>query len=322
MNESDGDPDSPCYGGLDGGGTHTRVVLGNAQGEVVAEGSSGSGNYHDVSLDTVSQHFREAFDAAWSQLGTNPQPLRSTCFGLASVNTPHECEQIRQRVRNFPEFQRNHSFREDSLQVVHDLRIAHAGALAGEPGIVLIVGTGSSCWGIDHHGNHYQAGGWGSLLDDGGSATFLGLEAMRAVVKAFDGRSPATSLTETILRTFELTELRDLLKVVDHDGLPRKRIAQLAREVVNASRDGDAVASTILERGVEELVQCAVAVEKKLKFEGPFAVAASGGLAESASVYRKLLHHRLQEVIPHARPQDPRFSPALGALELARTHQP
>ncbi len=299
------------YAGLDGGGTRTRVLLADAAGSIVARGESGPGNYHDVGVERVCQHFREAFDEAWSQLQRSPEPLRALCFGLASVSTPEDREIIRAGVASFPERVGAH------LDVVHDLRIAHAGALAGAPGIVLIVGTGSSCWGLDPCGNHWQAGGWGSLLDDGGSATFLGIQGMIAAIHDLDARGPRTSLKELVLEQLQITELRDLLRIVDHDGLPRTQIARLAPGVLAAAEAGDEAALEIRARGVETLSKCAVAVASQLRFDTPFPISASGGLVEGNTPYRLALHHSLKEALPLARPQDPQSSPAEGALRLA-----
>lgn len=60
-----------------------------------------------------------------------------------------------------------------------DLELAHAGAFAGGPGVLLIAGTGSGAYAVDERGRVKRAGGWGPLIGDDGSAFWLGREALR-----------------------------------------------------------------------------------------------------------------------------------------------
>jgi N-acetylglucosamine kinase-like BadF-type ATPase len=79
-----------------------------------------------------------------------------------------------------------------AVQVDHDIRIALAGGLSGRPGIALIAGTGSSCFGINAAGERWQAGGWGHLISDEGSSYWFGWNAIRLAAGACDGRWETT----------------------------------------------------------------------------------------------------------------------------------
>jgi N-acetylglucosamine kinase-like BadF-type ATPase len=65
------------------------------------------------------------------------------------------------------------------ITALSDLELAHAGAFAGGPGVLLIAGTGSSAYSVDSRGKIRRAGGWGPLLGDDGSAFWLGRQALR-----------------------------------------------------------------------------------------------------------------------------------------------
>ena len=54
--------------------------------------------------------------------------------------------------------------------LMHDAPVAHAGALAGMPGVVVIAGTGSVVYARDENGRSQTLGGWGFLFGDEGSA--------------------------------------------------------------------------------------------------------------------------------------------------------
>src|SRR5262249_7281093 len=70
-----------------------------------------------------------------------------------------------------------------------------AGGLAGQPGVVLIGGTGSVAYGRNAAGCAARAGGWGYLAGDEGSAYWIGRESLTAVALALDGRGPAAAVT-------------------------------------------------------------------------------------------------------------------------------
>ena len=61
-----------------------------------------------------------------------------------------------------------------------------------EPGVVLIAGTGSIAYGVNHDGFAARAGGWGYVLGDEGSGYWIGRQALAAVVREADGRGPKT----------------------------------------------------------------------------------------------------------------------------------
>ena len=58
----------------------------------------------------------------------------------------------------------------DRILVTDDALIALAGATAGEPGLVVIAGTGSIAFGRNSAGRTARAGGWGYLFGDEGGA--------------------------------------------------------------------------------------------------------------------------------------------------------
>ena len=57
------------------------------------------------------------------------------------------------------------------MEIAPDVVGAWAGAFGGEPGIVLISGTGSICYGRNAAREEVRAGGWGPLFSDQGSAS-------------------------------------------------------------------------------------------------------------------------------------------------------
>ncbi len=298
--------------GIDGGGTHTRAVLLTDQAHVLGWGMAGPSNYGDVGIEVTRANIGEAVRAAWRQAGTDPRPCDAVFLGMANVVSPADRATIQDIARDLGLADAG------AIHVDHDIRIALAGGLAGQPGIVLIVGTGSSCYGRRADGRDWRAGGWAHLLDDWGSGYYLGLHAMIAAVRNTDGRGPATVLTAAVLKALHLEDMQDIMRRLYHEGLSRAEIAAMAPLVLEAARAGDAVAREIIERGVDELALMVETVARKLSFwPGPVQVTITGGLAQAGPVYLNPLHAAIRRRVPAADIVDPILPPVLGAALLA-----
>lgn len=70
-------------------------------------------------------------------------------------------------------------------------------------GILVISGTGSVCYG-KKGGRYHSVGGWGHLVDDRGSGTWIALQAVRAMLHRFDMCRSATDLDRAVLDAFAL----------------------------------------------------------------------------------------------------------------------
>jgi N-acetylmuramic acid 6-phosphate etherase len=80
------------------------------------------------------------------------------------------------------------SLRTERVAVTSDAVIAHAGALDGKPGVVLIAGTGVVALAIGADGALRTADGWGPWLGDEGGGAWIGTAGLRAALRALDGR--------------------------------------------------------------------------------------------------------------------------------------
>lgn len=300
--------------GIDGGGTRVRAAIISCAGEILGFGEGGSGNYHDVGLEQVRTNIGMAVSHAWEAANDSPREASAIFLGLGSVVTHEDQEAIRKIVRELS------LVRSDAIGVDHDLRVALMGGLAGEAGIVLIAGTGSSCYGRDKQGHSWQAGGWGPMLDDPGSSYWLGRMAMVAAIRDYDGRGAATRLRVEIVDALGLSHIRHILRRVELQGMKRSEIAAFARLVTESAAAGDAVACQIIEQGTEELATMVATVFAKLannKLIQPIPVVVTGGLTNAGQVFMNPLTQSLRRRVPEATVQEPLLPPVLGAALLA-----
>jgi len=293
--------------GIDGGATTTRSVLASETGSILGYGTSGPSNYDNVGIEKARTNIavHQAFVAA----GTSA-PADAAFFGMAGVVS----EKDRGVIRNIALSCNVASAK--NIDVDHDIRIALAGGLAGKEGIVLIAGTGSSCYGRRNDGRNHRTG-WGYLLDDLGSGYFLGMQAMIAAIQEADGRAAPTVLSVRLQERLGYAHIDDIMRILYHDHLPVTDIAAFAPMVLEAAEIGDAVAMHIVERGARELSRTVEAVSLKLEFRAkPVQVTYAGGLMESA-FYRGRVQSAIKERVEQCVLHDPELPPILGAALLA-----
>jgi glucosamine kinase len=252
--------------GVDGGGSKTLAIVVDAQGYERGHGITGSANYASVGIDQAVQHIRDAVEEAVKMAGY-ASPLHAAWLGLAGIDRPHDCDIL------LPHLQ----FLAQILRLTNDAELVLS-ALDDVVGIALIAGTGSIALGRDVHGIIKRAGGWGHIIGDEGSGYDIGRLCLQAVSRAVDGRGQMTALVELLLSHWNLNDANDIIGKVYHD-CDKAAIASLSTLVFAAARDGDEVASSIVQSAAHELALAAVTVRNALDFpEEQVSIALGGGL--------------------------------------------
>lgn len=298
--------------GIDGGGTKTHAAIIDDRGRLCGTGLGGPSNYDDVGVATAQAGIEQAMDAARRMAGLPLASFAAAFLGMAGVVSSQDRAMIREIARNLELAQ------PDRVGVDHDCRIALAGGLNGRPGIVVIAGTGSSCYGRTAAGEGWRAGGWGQLISDEGSSYWLGVQAMKAAVSAYDGRIERTLLLERVQDRLRLADMNDIMHRIYHTGLSRAEIAALAPLVIGAARAGDEVAQGLIEQGAQDLAECVLAVARRLGFtDGPCELALTGGLFRAGDTFTQPLKDAVWERLLHCRITPAEAPPVLGACVLA-----
>ena len=158
-------------------------------------------------------------------------------------------------------------YRADVL-VVNDAEAMFASGTSRRHGHVLVAGTGAIAMAIRESRATAVVDGHGWLLGDEGSAVWIGVEALRAVLRASDGRAEQTSLTKALPSYLEVvvgrplpTEPRAVVAIV-HD-LPPSTLGELALVVDREAQGGDQVAQEILAAATTTLTETlAAAIER------------------------------------------------------------
>lgn len=143
-----------------------------------------------------------------------------------------------------------------AVAVTSDVVTAHAGALRGRPGVLLIAGTGAAALGADSDGIRL-IDGWGPDVGDFGSGSWLGREAVRAVLRARVGVGPSTVLTDAVAES--IAPSTDLISWVAQQEALARALGTLAPLVLDAAEHSDAVGLGIAAEAVRLLTASALA---------------------------------------------------------------
>ncbi len=304
------------YLGVDGGGTGTRVLLADRSGRVQGVGYAGSTNRNHYPRERVQANLRDAIRAALGDVAQkNPASVSTLFLGVGGVSTEADRRDVRAVAQEIPEIGPD-----VRVVVENDTRVGLTGGLSGRPGVALVAGTGSACFGVNGRGEKWLCGGWGALADDVGSAPWVGLRALQAAVQAEDGRLAPTRLRDIVFEFLGLTEPRQFISRVHNDGLERAELGRLAPLVAEAYRDGDAAAGAILHDAAASLTALAAVTVRRLFGDAPCELILVGGLALSGAPFQPMLTDRLEREMPSLSVRAPEMSPVQGAvLEALRT---
>lgn len=297
--------------GIDGGGTSTRAIIIDDAGAVVGEGFSGPANALRVGVRDAVVHIREAVERACAQAEIDCAQITAAELGLAGARRREVRERVRKSVSQALAIRR--------LKIVTDADIALDGATDGDPGLVLIAGTGSICVGINASGIQARAGGWGPAAGDEGSAYSIARRALQSVAHAADGRGAPTRLSAAACEYFDIASVDELGLAMSAPGLTHDRFAGFARRVIDVARQGDAVARDILRQAGAELATLAIAVIRQLGMQHErFLIAYVGGVFNAGDLVMQPLIEALQSAAPRAELVAPRVDPAVAAARRAR----
>jgi len=304
--------------GVDGGQTATQTVVADENGTILAQSSGGPSNHTEepggperlehVVLATI----REAL-ATMHVPNPEEHTFISACFGMTG-ETDLKTQILKRIVRT------------EHLSVVHDSVNALAGATAGQPGIIVMGGTGSVARGINKQGEEARVGGWTHLFGDEGSAYWIGRAAVRATLAEYDRMGPKTILTPMLFGPLAVTSPYQLIEKYYAGTLTRDHLAGLSVQVDEAARQGDTVAQGILHEAGHELALYARAVidlvfphsddSSQRATEQKFLVCYAGGVFQSEILVKSFTDSvarsdRRAEVRPALLP------PVFGSLLLA-----
>ncbi len=256
--------------GVDGGGTKTTAVVFNEKGEFICSACGESINYYSVGLEAARLAMKNIIDSL------NIKNFRCAVIGMSALNeraTSQETEKFCSEIID-----------SDCIIMDSDLFVAlEAMDINGECAAI-ISGTGSMAVCRNSDGSISHTGGWGYILGDEGSGYSIGLNGIKAAIRAAEKCAPETSLLGECLNYFSINNIYDLIDLYYEKTVSRKKTAAFARLVSKCCKNGDEVAKNILTDEAQQLSQTALGLLKDKNKD--IAVGLWGGVFQNNTFFR------------------------------------
>lgn len=284
------------YLGVDMGGSATRWVCCNANGETLAEGVT-AGATGLLFSDAARARFVAALAPIRAAL---PGPVAHAVLGLTGAGLdpdPGVSALSAQALGLAP----------SQLTCCNDMVLAWHAAFARAPGHLVSAGTGSVGLSIDGAGAVTLVGGRGTLIDDAGSGAWIALRALDALYRRIDEHGTPSGAEVLAQHLFAAMGGADWDTTRRHVyGAERGALGLLAAPVAAAAHQGDGVALALMVQAGHELARLARVLGTRC---GPAPVAVIGGVLA--------LHPLVRETMIAALPGIPLHFPTLNAAACA-----
>ena len=286
--------------GVDGGGTHSRLVAVLGDGTVLGAGNGEGLNYYAIGMASARTRLKQAVDKLLAKIG------RTDYDGLSLGLAAQDFRADDATVASFA----GDVFPPDKLLLDCDAYVALIGGLLGKPGVVVISGTGAIIIGLDENRKQHIIGGWGYKLDEPGGGYGLAIEGLKAALMSLEQIGPDTELGRCALDFFGVDDARGLINALYEEGRKPADIAKFARIVDQQAEAGDSVSKEIVS---EQMTILARMTGKALE-RCPRHVCLYGGMFEHSGQMRRLFLQKLSSICTDVEVHEMELPPELGAV--------
>lgn len=295
------------YIGIDGGGTKTKFSLVDEEENLVATVEKGTCHFNQVGFEKMERILNDGVNELLSMANITYKEVKRACVGLAGYgNVKTIAVKIEEVVKIV--------FKNIDFLLFNDVHIAHAGALAGKDGIVIIAGTGSIGY-SSNNGEYKRIGGWGYTIGDEGSAYWVGRKAIECFSKQADGRFKKGNLYRIFKEQLSLNNDYDIIKYVNEEiKADRREIAKFATLCSKAAKDGDKYAIDIFKKAGEELSGLINTLALDFS-EDKVNVSYIGGVFKSKDLILEPIKDNIDKKVQL---MSPKFPPEIGACLIAK----
>ena len=287
--------------GIDGGGTHSTAAAAWPDGRIAGVAFGGGLNFHNVGVEPVRLRLESMVAELCEKTGAS-SPL--VCVGMSALDAPADAQTLSKFTTGM--------FTADQLDLQSDAYVALMGFTRGQPGMIVICGTGSMLLLLDENGEQHISGGWGYLLLDAGSGYTLSREALLCIIDEYEGLGEKTTLTQHALEYFAVESPRQIIDKVYAPDFTPDRLAGFARHVLKEAEAGDSVAAAVLHRTMPKLAAQAAQLLKKAPDANQ--VGLYGGIFAHSKAARACFTDTLLKLAPQAQICSPDYPPELGAI--------
>lgn len=295
--------------GIDGGGTKSKLHMADLTGNTILQLLGGPTNLYSKGLEGVEYELKTLLSQAMERSGLSWSDCEAICLGNAGADRAEEKLLLHNVLESCGI--------SGKIVITNDAETALVAGSGKREGVVIISGTGSLAYGINSLGEKTRAGGWGHILGDEGSGYDIGIRAIKAAMRSYDGREHSTILLPEILKELDLERPEQLLGFV-YQQAGKQDIAALTKVVNKAFQEFDSKAEEILLHAANELTAMADIVIRKLNFKGQeFTLVCAGSILQHIPYIYSHFEHQIKEMHPFANIMIPSRDAAYGAATIA-----
>jgi N-acetylglucosamine kinase-like BadF-type ATPase len=296
-------PPDRLFLAIDGGILETDCILLTPDGDVLAHVRTGETSPQRIGVPATVAAIDQMRSIAFEQAGLDPSAAvaRIGAF-LAGVDLPAERQELQAAMAlRFPATE---------LIVENDIHAVLWAGMRRPSGVAVICGGGINALARSATGKTAGYLALGTISGEWGGALSLGREVLFAASRAEDGRGPQTSLRYQVAAAFGRATVRE--SVADlHTGRARESaLAELVSVLFRADKNGDPIATALVDRLAEEIVTMA-----KTAMDRAFVPPTGSDVVLAGSVLT-VGHRRLDEMI------DDGFARALPGAAVRRLALP
>lgn len=271
------------YIGIDSGGSRSRVLIADPDGNPIAKEEYHSIHYSMFGKEAVAQFLSNKISDSLKKNKLNLKGCKGICAGIAGARDKKVRKSIAKSIKRLLKFRK--------VIVETDSHIAYYGAFHGEEGIILINGTGSIIYG-EIERKTYRIGGWGKILGDSGSGYSIGLDALRKITNEFDLNTRKKSkLTRELNNKFGINRDTILKKIYQENF----EIQNLTPLVIKLAEEGDGMCRKIIKKSTQELTELILTFLKVYGKRNRVNLALIGSTLENKNLLSKQFRKYIRE---------------------------
>ncbi|ESO09707.1 hypothetical protein HELRODRAFT_186296 [Helobdella robusta] len=225
------------FGGIEGGGSSTSIVLVDASGHVLVEMKEDvSTNHFNIGLEECARRLINLTNKAKNEINfSTDTPIKSLGLTLSGGDNKEACDRLTRLIKDYsPNLSERYFIACDTVGTI--------AAASKSGGIVLIAGTGSSGLLMNPDGQTFRCGGWGHMLGDEGSAYWVTQYCLRILFNTMDGLviSPydTTIMYHIMCQHFNVKTQFDMLEHM-YTNFKKERIASACEKIAQGAHHGD-----------------------------------------------------------------------------------
>lgn len=298
--------------GFDGGGSKTRGIVANLNGDILADYTGKSSNYHMIGKEETKANIENIYINLLKESNIKKDKVEFVFLGLAGADLPVDFKVLNTIAKKI--------FKNIPFKIVNDAWIIMRSGIKKPFGAVSICGTGANAAAVNDKGKTkiLRALGYPYGSYDGGSQ--IANEALHAAFRSDELTGEFTILEKEIPKLFEKENMGELISLIHPENKIRHQIyKKIPPLVFECAKKNDSIAKNILITGGKiqgKMVKGALKGAEMPYKEFPIVI---GG-----SIFKGVSSHFLDSMIDEIKLEYPKiyvikpsYPPVYGALFYA-----